>query len=654
MLQYILECIAFQLVFLIIYDFFLKRETFFQWNRAYLIGSYVLSLVLPWTKIEALKNAVPQQYYKYPDYLWGTDDVPAVVSGNNTSTIEWEYVLFFGGMFIATLLFGYKMMQLYKLRKNGEVHFLKDFTKIIISNSNAAFSFFRSIFIGDRILKNDQENIIQHELVHIRQRHSYDLLFFEMMRIIGWFNPLAYVYQNRVAELHEFIADAHVAKNNKKEQYQQLLSQVFQTENISFINQFFKSSLIKKRIVMLQRAKSKRIFQLKYLMMVPIVMAMLFYSSCENEIGADGIETISVNDIENLTEEEHSTIATKVIDNSVRGMDWTLKVKDENSTITFSNGSEGSFISGPGGIPIKAKMHIESKVLDEDFSFFDGLKGIQVLLSENYTSLNPEMDYGVLTKERQQLLERKNENEPIIQELDKKLEVLKQQILTKNPGTVPFGWVDEVPIFPGCENSDDSRACFQTMMQKHISKNFRYPQEAQEQGIQGRVNIMFTMSEEGNIDNIRKRGPHRLLEDEAVRIISKLPKMTPGKYEGKAVSVPFSIPITFKLQHTPHDGTNAHENIKNRKPKGMSVSAKAENINGGKTIYGTVTDGAKIPLPGVTISIEGSAKGAISDFDGNFTIQAKKGDVLMFQYIGLPSLKFKVTDEKKYQILARE
>ena len=110
---------------------------------------------------------------------------------------------------------------------------------------------------------------------------------------------------------------------------------------------------------------------------------------------------------------------------------------------------------------------------------------------------------------------------------------------------MPFVMVEEAPVFPGCENDADPRDCFRQMMQRHISKNFRYPQEAQEQGIQGRVSIMFTIDQDGNISNIRKRGPDKLLENEAVRIISLLPKMTPGRQEGKPANVPFSIPITF-------------------------------------------------------------------------------------------------------------
>ena len=115
---------------------------------------------------------------------------------------------------------------------------------------------------------------------------------------------------------------------------------------------------------------------------------------------------------------------------------------------------------------------------------------------------------------------------------------------------VPFAIIEDVPIYPGCENVPKSkrRDCFQEQINKHIRKNFRYPEIAQEMGIQGRVFVSFIISKDGTISNIRKRGPDKNLEREAERIISKLPKMTPGKQRGRAVRVPFSIPITFRLQ----------------------------------------------------------------------------------------------------------
>ena len=115
---------------------------------------------------------------------------------------------------------------------------------------------------------------------------------------------------------------------------------------------------------------------------------------------------------------------------------------------------------------------------------------------------------------------------------------------------VPFAVIEDVPIFPGCERvaKSERRNCFQDQMNKHIRRNFRYPDIAQEMGIQGRVYVNFIISKDGSITNIRMRGPDKNLENEAARIIGRLPTMTPGKQRGRAVRVPFSIPITFRLQ----------------------------------------------------------------------------------------------------------
>jgi protein TonB len=113
---------------------------------------------------------------------------------------------------------------------------------------------------------------------------------------------------------------------------------------------------------------------------------------------------------------------------------------------------------------------------------------------------------------------------------------------------IPFSVIEEVPVFPGCENAVDKRVCFQEQMNKHIRKNFRYPEIPLDMGIQGKVYMQFIIEKDGSIGHIQKRGPDKHLEDEAVRIIKLLPRMKPGKQRGTPVKVPFSIPINFRLQ----------------------------------------------------------------------------------------------------------
>jgi len=114
---------------------------------------------------------------------------------------------------------------------------------------------------------------------------------------------------------------------------------------------------------------------------------------------------------------------------------------------------------------------------------------------------------------------------------------------------VPFSVVEKIPIFPGCEglSKSESKKCFQSKIQAHIKKNFKYPDLAVDLGINGKVFVLFVIDAKGVSSNIRTRGPDKILEKEAARIIGLLPKMTPGKQRGKSVKVPYSIPIHFKL-----------------------------------------------------------------------------------------------------------
>ena len=113
---------------------------------------------------------------------------------------------------------------------------------------------------------------------------------------------------------------------------------------------------------------------------------------------------------------------------------------------------------------------------------------------------------------------------------------------------VPFYVLESVPIFPGCErlNKKDIKDCFQRKILEHIQQNFVYPQVAQELGIQGKVYVVFVIDTDGIVTKIQSRGPDKLLEKEAERIMSLLPKMIPGKQRGKPVKVAYSIPINFK------------------------------------------------------------------------------------------------------------
>ena len=117
---------------------------------------------------------------------------------------------------------------------------------------------------------------------------------------------------------------------------------------------------------------------------------------------------------------------------------------------------------------------------------------------------------------------------------------------------VPFAVIEDVPVFPVCEGIAKNKRldCFMEQMAKHIKKNQQYPEKAMEDGIQGRVSVLFIIDKDGSISNVQVRGPKggELLEKEAKRVIEKLPKFKPGMQRGKTVKVKISQAINFKLK----------------------------------------------------------------------------------------------------------
>lgn len=295
MIHYILQIIAFQLLFLVVYDLFLKNETFFTWNRIYLLATPLLSFILPLVKIDLIRQNIPEQFMvQLPAVIVGGNKTSVLASESLESVfvtsssllsvyemVQWVWLL---GIFVCLFIFANKLYRITKLKQLGSRANIDNLSVIILPETDVAFSFFNTIYLGAKLSEAQRSKILLHEKIHIQQRHSLDLLFFELLRIILWFNPLIYVFQNKMMLLQEFTADAEVAsRQGKNSYYEDMLSTIFNTESISFINTFFNHSLIKKRILMLQKAKSKKIFQLKYLLLIPVVCAMLIYTSCSEE-----------------------------------------------------------------------------------------------------------------------------------------------------------------------------------------------------------------------------------------------------------------------------------------------------------------------------------------------------------------------------------
>ncbi len=600
MLHYIIQVVGFQLIFLLVYDVLLKRETFFNCNRIYLLGTAVLSFLLPLVKFNSLKALQPEEFViVLPQVFIGAETSSVindpVVLGRAIETGQsnipvWQIILIVG-MLVALLLFVFKLIKLFTLMHKNPKKWSGNVLLVRLLRSNAAFSFFNTVFIGDALSTKEQSTILHHEMVHVKQRHSLDLLVFELLRIAMWFNPLVYLYQSRVKDLHEYIADATVAnQQGKKVYYTQLLNQVFQTQDLSFTNTFFKKSLIKKRIAMLQKSKSKKVATFKYAVLLPILLAMLVYTSAEvkaqertnKEVVPSQIDVMSSD--EELIDKYYKKFKKST---SFGNYDMVLNQLDLNPDKFKMSRQEWAKYKAfsklmqefatSKNLPIRKDLIKQDKTYDDylqrtktpeygknwETRTKDGVlrlfvKDLKNLTSEEKKRMNEKIDFVLNDDYWEALLisDGKTSTKMLMDDISKKpnqIDVKDETKVTElaNAVEVPFAVIDEVPAYMGCENlatNDERKKCTSQNIAKFVNQNFNTDLAAS-LGLSGRVRISvgFKINEQGDVIDVFSRAPHPELEKETRRVVKLLPKFKPGKHKGKTVTVPYALPIVFQI-----------------------------------------------------------------------------------------------------------
>ncbi|MBC8883933.1 hypothetical protein H9X57_12975 [Flavobacterium piscinae] len=213
------------------------------------MATTVLSILIPFLKINWFRKSISENVsttineivlYASAGKKENGIQMIAEESSNFSFSIEHFYLI---GCMVFAILFFRKLYHLDQLKQKSRKIVFPEFVEYRIPNSTSAFSFMNCFFIGENVKNDSYSSILNHELIHIKQKHSFDLLFFELLRIFLWFNPLIYLYQKYSAEIHEFIADQNI---DKSKNYETLLQEIFGTENFSFTNSFSSKSLLQK------------------------------------------------------------------------------------------------------------------------------------------------------------------------------------------------------------------------------------------------------------------------------------------------------------------------------------------------------------------------------------------------------------------------
>jgi len=269
-LIYILQsglCLA---VFYSVYELFLKRETYFQLNRIFLVSGLLLSFFIPAFPITSpfKTPAVPIKF----DYA----SIPSA-SVRGFGSADFLYVLYGIGVLVFLLRFG---LQLAKLRRVVRTHGIRRLcgAKIVaVDRLFSPFSFLDIIFINQEpSIDANLRPILAHEQVHIRQQHTLDVLLMEIVLSLQWFNPFVWPYKKALQETHEYLADSGViAQGFNSVKYQLLMFEQHVGASLFELGNNFKRSQIKRRIMMLSKIKSPKAAKLKLLLALPLAIALV-------------------------------------------------------------------------------------------------------------------------------------------------------------------------------------------------------------------------------------------------------------------------------------------------------------------------------------------------------------------------------------------
>ncbi len=278
-LRYLAEANLYLCIFYLFYCLLLNRETHYLLNRAYLLFSCIVSFILPVLQLGFLKPAtevvtiVPVNTIAIKAQAAGAATDPAQFSWQ-----EGLLYVYATGVIVLILLLAIKLFRLWMLtRKKADDHYC--YKLIHLDGTATAFSFFSWLFIGTEA--HNSETIIRHELVHIRQKHSLDIILIELVKAFNWFNPLVYFLQNSLKAVHEYIADEQTAAGESSAiSYSEfLVNNAYGTSGPAISHSFFNYNLLKHRIIMLNQKRSGNWARLKYLLTVPILVALLCLST---------------------------------------------------------------------------------------------------------------------------------------------------------------------------------------------------------------------------------------------------------------------------------------------------------------------------------------------------------------------------------------
>ena len=552
-LTYELKVAVLIAVFYIFWRLLVANETWHRLNRIVLITTAIASFVLPFCVITFQKTVVVEPMrvvVDKPELV-----ITEIESTNGLRNVDepsqafnWQQVLMLIYIIGVVLLVTRMLISIWRLSRmtaHCELHPLDHGRRIAVCDKvQQPFSWWNTVFMNRKDFEEGATALLTHELGHIRLRHSVDVVLVELLTALQWFNPTMWMLRADLHTIHEYEADQQVLSHGFNDiQYLTLLiRKAAHQSGYSLANGIVNQSTLKKRITMIMKPQSNRWQWLRLAYLLPIVGVTL------------ALNAETVTDVVYKNDEPQKQVPVK---------------KGKKDTTIKTNANQGiqviEVIEAPEATDKEKTYETTVKETEPNVAVIilnTKKKGEEPLLIvdgkiatiEQVRALPRDAVARVATMREKAAIKSYGEKAKygalIITTVKHQKEIDNEEYPTRIIGansTIDLGFakpdnvfdeVDEMPQFPGGMAG----------LMQYPSTNVRYPEDAKESGAQGRVIVSFIVEKDGSISYARVTKPtYSSLDDEALRVVSNMPKWTPGKQNGEAVRVKYSIPVSFRL-----------------------------------------------------------------------------------------------------------
>ncbi len=515
---YILKSALCLAAYYLFYKLLMSRDTFHRFNRFALVTLLLCSMALPLLHFN-LKTTTEQVTGSAEIDLSGLAMVEAVTE---VETPLWTKliavlilvyllgIVFFALRTLISYLSLWRMIRRCEERPLPQAFAHAKARLMVTKDSVSPFSWMHYVVVNEQDLQENERAILMHELGHIANHHTLDLMLTEVCLIVQWFNPAIWLLREELQAIHEYEADEAVLDGGvNAREYQLLLIKKAAGSRLQSITNSLHQSSIKKRITMMQKKKSNPWARAKYAIAVPVaaLSVALFATPTASALSAE-ISGCKVSDLFSVDQDSNPK-------NYV--------------TIVFQAGVEGysaHLIDANGTIQAKA-------LTDDDLKEIYSKEGQLALKLAKDTPMQYVSDLKKRCKDLN-IIRLAHSDEGGV------------HLVFENADLSSAMPSDNDEVKTVCEVEPEFPGGSQELM-KFIAEKLRYPAECADKGIEGRVTLSFIVEKDGSITGIEElRSPDPQLTAEAKRVLSIMPNWKPGMQDGKAVRVKYIIPITFR------------------------------------------------------------------------------------------------------------